>query len=100
VGAGPPAGAVTSYDPKGPAVLEKLRRKFRDVDSDPPLAVGTRGVLTMATRGKDGPGEVQIELGGASTTLVAYSDQPIERGCQVVVYDVFGGRRVSVEKVS
>lgn len=73
-----------------------LRKRFKDVSSDPPLEIGARGLLTIATRGKDGPGEVQVELNGASTTFVAYSDEPLERGTQVVVYDTFGGRRVNV----
>jgi membrane protein implicated in regulation of membrane protease activity len=81
-------------------MLERLRRKFRDVASDAPLAVGCRGLLTVATRGKAGPGEVQVELNGAATTFIAYSDEPLERGTQVVVYDVFGGRKVNVERVS
>jgi membrane protein implicated in regulation of membrane protease activity len=80
-------------------VLEKLRKRFKDVDSDRPLEVGCRGVLTVATRGKEGPGEVQVELNGASTTFIAYSDSALERGTPVVVYDVFGGRRVNVEQV-
>jgi membrane protein implicated in regulation of membrane protease activity len=82
------------------SVLEGLRKRFKDIDSDQPLALGTRGVLTIATRGKDGPGEVQVELNGASTTFIAYSDNPLECGAQVVIYDVFGGRKVSVERVS
>jgi hypothetical protein len=81
-------------------VLEKLRKRFRDPPSDRPLEIGSRGVLTIATRGSEGPGEVQVELGGASTTFIAYSDAPIDRGAQVVIYDTFGGRKVNVEKVS
>jgi len=81
-------------------MFRSLKRKFRDVPSDPPLSIGTPGVLTIATRGKDGPGEVQIELNGASTTLIAYSDEPLDRGIQVVIYEIFGGRSVNVERVS
>jgi hypothetical protein len=81
-------------------VLERLRKKFKDVPSDRPLEIGSRGILTIATRGEQGPGEVQVELNGASTTFIAYSDAPLERGTRVVIYDTFGGRRVNVEKVS
>jgi hypothetical protein len=81
-------------------VLARLRKKFKDVDSDRPLAIGSRGFLTIATRGKAGPGEVQVELNGASTTFIAYSDEPIDQGVQVVIYDLFGGRKVNVERVS
>jgi membrane protein implicated in regulation of membrane protease activity len=80
-------------------VFTRLKRKFRDVPSDLPLSVGTRGLLTIATRGKEGPGEVQVELNGASTTFIAYSDTPLERGAQVVIYDTLGARKVNVEKV-
>jgi len=81
-------------------VLGRLRRKFKDVDSDQPLALGARGFLTIATRGKEGPGEVQVELNGASTTFIAYSEEPLDRGTQVVIYDIFGARKVNVERVS
>jgi hypothetical protein len=81
-------------------VFERLRKKFKDLPSDRPLEIGSRGVLTVATRGKEGPGEVQVELNGASTTFIAYSDAPIDRGAQVVIYDTFGGRKVNVEQVS
>jgi hypothetical protein len=80
-------------------VFERVKRVFKDVRNDAPLAVGSRGLLTTATRGKDGPGEVQLELNGVSTTFLAYSDEPLERGTPVVVYDTFGGRKVNVEKV-
>jgi membrane protein implicated in regulation of membrane protease activity len=80
-------------------VFERFKRKFKDIPSDSPLEIGSRGLLTMSTRGKDGPGEVQVELHGAATTFIAYSDEPLERGTQVVIYDTFGGRKVNVEKV-
>jgi membrane protein implicated in regulation of membrane protease activity len=81
-------------------VFESLKRKFRDVPSDQPLEIGSRGFLTIPTRGKEGPGEVQVELHGASTTFIAYSDEPLDQGTQVVIYDVFGARKVNVERVS
>lgn len=81
-------------------VLARLKRTFRDVNSDQPLQIGTRGVLTIATRGKDGPGEVQVELNGLATTFIAYCDHPLERGTPVVVYETLGGRKVSVEQLT
>jgi membrane protein implicated in regulation of membrane protease activity len=81
-------------------MFERLKRKFKDVPSDAPLEIGSGGLVTLPTRGKDGPGEVQVELNGAATTFIAYSDEPLERGTRVVIYDTFGGRKVSVEKVS
>lgn len=43
----------------------------------PDLTIGSRGTLTIATRGKDGPGEVQVDGG---ETFIAYSAEPIPRG--------------------
>lgn len=80
-------------------MLDKFKKKFRDIDSDHPLTIGSRGLLTIATRGKEGPGEVQVELNGATTTFIAYSDNPLERGTPVVIYDTLGARKVNVEQV-
>jgi hypothetical protein len=59
-------------------------------------AVGALGVLTVATRGKDGPGEVQVSLRGATEVLIAWSDEPMEKGARVLVVDVRGTRTVDV----
>lgn len=61
------------------------------------LDVGATGTLTMGTRGKDGPGEVQLTVRGAIETYIAYSDDPLPRGSIVAVYEVHPGRRVDVE---
>ena len=63
----------------------------------PDLTIGSRGTLTIATRGKDGPGEVQVNDGEA---FIAYSEEPIPRGTTVVIYDTHGGRRVNVEPLT
>jgi len=63
----------------------------------PDLTIGARGTLTIATRGKDGPGEVQVDGGEA---FIAYSTEPIPRGTTVVIYDTHGGRRVDVEPLT
>ncbi len=80
-------------------MFRNIKRKFRDVPSDSPLEIGARGLIVIATRGKEGPGEVQVELNGGSTTFIAYSEEPLAEGTQVVVYDTFGGRKVNVERV-
>jgi hypothetical protein len=59
-------------------------------------AVGCLGLLTVATRGKDGPGEVQVSMRGATETLIAWSDEPMEKGSRVLVVDVRGSRTVDV----
>lgn len=64
------------------------------------LEIGTRGTLLIGTRGKDGPGEVQVEWEGGSATYFAYSEKPIARGTVVVIYDTHAGRRVDVEVIT
>jgi hypothetical protein len=48
----------------------------------PDLSIGSRGTLTIATRGKDGPGEVQVDGGEA---FIAHSAEPLPRGTVVVM---------------
>jgi hypothetical protein len=59
-------------------------------------AVGATGVLTIATRGADGAGEVMLSLRGGTESLLAWSDEPLPRGTTVLVIDVIGSRTVRV----
>jgi len=59
-------------------------------------AVGTVGVLTVATRGGQGAGEVLISLRGGSESLLAWSDEPLPKGTEVLVVDVIASRTVRV----
>ncbi|HEY2101299.1 MAG: hypothetical protein QOI50_611 [Pseudonocardiales bacterium] len=59
-------------------------------------AVGTVGVLTVATRGGQGAGEVLISLRGGSESLLAWSDEPLPKGTDVLVVDVIASRTVRV----
>ena len=59
-------------------------------------AVGATGVLTVATRGVDGPGEVLLRLGGGTEAYLAYSEAPLPRGCEVLVFNSRGHRSVDV----
>jgi len=59
-------------------------------------AVGRDGVLTVATRGAQGVGEVLISLRGSSESLLAWSDEPLPKGTHVVVVDVVASRTVRV----
>ncbi len=61
------------------------------------LTIGSRGTLTIATRGSEGPGEVQVDDG---ETFIAYSAEPLRRGTAVVIYETHGGRRVDVEPLT
>ena len=58
--------------------------------------VGSVGVLTVGTRGKDGPGEVHIKIRGGSETFLAWSEKPLPRGATVLVIDSRGARAVDV----
>lgn len=59
-------------------------------------AVGASGMLTVATRGPDGPGEVLLRLGGGTEAYLAWSEQPLPRGSEVLVFNSRGDRSVDV----
>jgi hypothetical protein len=59
-------------------------------------SIGCVGVLTMATRGSAGPGEVHIKIRGGTETYRAWSDQPLPRGTTVLVISSRGARAVDV----
>ncbi len=69
------------------------------MDGDP-TAVGRVGVLTHATRGPNGPGEVLIKIRGGSETFLAWSDEAIPVGAQVLVVESRGARAVTVVRWS
>ena len=54
------------------------------------------GVVIVATRGPDGPGEVLLQLGGGTEAYLAWSERPLALGTEVAVYDVRGVRSVDV----
>jgi hypothetical protein len=58
--------------------------------------VGSVGVLTVATRGGAGPGEVRIKIRGGSESFLAWSEQPLPRGATVLVIESRGARAVDV----
>ena len=59
-------------------------------------AIGTVGVITLATRGEAGPGEVRIRIRGGSESLIAWSPAPLPIGTTVLVTDSRGRRTVDV----
>ena len=59
-------------------------------------SIGRVGVLSVATRGSGGPGEVLIKIRGGSEAFLAWSDKPLPRGATVLVIDSRGGRTVDV----
>jgi hypothetical protein len=58
--------------------------------------IGTVGVLTVATRGEAGPGEVLIKIRGGTEAFLAWSEKPLPRGATVLVIDSRGARTVDV----
>ena len=58
--------------------------------------IGTVGVLTVATRGEAGPGEVLIKIRGGTETFLAWSEKPLPRGATVLVIGSRGARTVDV----
>ena len=60
--------------------------------------VGSIGVLTVATRGPAGPGEVLVRIRGGSETFIAWSPEPLPRGSTVLVIESRGTRVVDVSQ--
>ena len=58
--------------------------------------IGTVGVLTVATRGEAGPGEVLIKIRGGSEAFLAWSEKPLPKGATVLVIESRGARAVDV----
>ncbi len=59
-------------------------------------SIGRVGVLTIGTRGDQGPGEVLIKIRGGSEAFLAWSDQPLPKGATVMVIESRGARAVDV----
>ena len=59
-------------------------------------AIGCEGVITVATRGDAGPGEVLIKIRGGSEAFIAWSAEPLAKGTNVLVIDERGFRTVDV----
>ncbi len=59
-------------------------------------AVGCIGVITVATRGQAGPGEVLVKIRGGSEAFLAWSPEPLAKGTSVLVINERGSRAVDV----
>ena len=59
-------------------------------------AIGCEGVITVATRGDAGPGEVLVKIRGGSEAFIAWSPEPLAKGTTVLVIDERGSRNVDV----
>ena len=59
-------------------------------------AVGCVGKLTVATRGSGGPGEVLVKMKGGTEAYLAWSEEPLPKGTNVVVWAARGERTLDV----
>lgn len=85
------AAVASATGVRGRCVLEEYRG-VGDVS-----VVGCVGSLIVATRGVVGPGEVLLTVRGSKEAYLAWSDQPLPRGTEVLVIDIRGARTVLVE---
>jgi hypothetical protein len=60
--------------------------------------IGCIGVLTVATRGPAGPGEVLVSVRGGREAFIAWSSEPIRKGSAVLVTQSRGTRAVDVSE--
>jgi hypothetical protein len=60
--------------------------------------IGSIGVLSVATRGAAGPGEVMVKIRGGSEAYIAWSPTPLPRGATVLVIESRGSRTVDVSE--
>lgn len=59
-------------------------------------AIGCSGTLLIATRGAAGPGEVLVKVRGGTEAYMAWSEQPLAKGTEVLVFNSRGERAVDV----
>jgi hypothetical protein len=67
---------------------------------DDPSAIGRVGVLTIGTRGPNGPGEVLIKIRGGSESFLAWSSETLPKGTAVLIIESRGARAVNVVRWS
>jgi hypothetical protein len=58
--------------------------------------IGLASRIIVATRGPDGPGEVELRIRGGTETFIARSDAPLPVGQAVIVLSTLGPRTVVV----
>jgi hypothetical protein len=63
-------------------------------------AVGCTGTVIVATRGEAGPGEVLVKVRGGTEAYLAWSEQPLAKGTEVIVYNARGDRALDVMQFS
>jgi membrane protein implicated in regulation of membrane protease activity len=63
---------------------------------EPESVVGKVAHVTVAVPGGARPGEVLVRVRGGSESYIAYADEPVDEGVQVVVVADRGARSLSV----
>ncbi|MDP9118371.1 MAG: hypothetical protein M3O28_14140 [Actinomycetota bacterium] len=58
--------------------------------------IGLAGRIVTATRGQDGPGEVELRIRGGTEHFIARSNDPLPVGAAVIVLSTLGPRTVVV----
>jgi hypothetical protein len=58
--------------------------------------IGKAGRIVTATRGPDGPGEVELEIRGGTEVFIARSAEPLAKGTAVLCVSTLGPRSVIV----
>jgi len=58
--------------------------------------IGQVGEVLVRVRGSDRPGEIVATVHGIRETFIAYAEEPLERGAQVLVVSIRGPRQVDV----
>lgn len=58
--------------------------------------IGKAGRVVVATRGADGPGEVELEIRGGTELFIARSREPLAKGTPVICVTEVGPRSVIV----
>lgn len=68
--------------------------RFGDAPDQSPI--GLVGTVVTATRGQDGPGEVELPIRGGTEVFIARSEEPIPVGRTVLCVEVLGARSIVV----
>lgn len=58
--------------------------------------IGKAGRIVIPTRGQDGPGEVELEIRGATELFIARSAEPLAKGTPVICVSTLGPRSLIV----
>jgi membrane protein implicated in regulation of membrane protease activity len=85
---GPAVEAIAGRAPR----IDRRMRGVHEVS-----VIGCVGSLTVATRGAAGAGEVLLKVRGTRETYLAWSEQPLPKGADVLVVDIRSARTVLVE---